>query len=990
MKFKSVLKAGDFCAPKSWMPMLLTTSLLLVSTNLLASQAGSVISSETSSSVNDVEALVRQVQNQTLRLSKSMRDKAAESAAVDIAKARHQGLLRLAELSPSDVVNMKIPNRGSVTSKIKPYLLDRKKLTGAVEVIYEDDANNGIAQVQYRLMQNGRKFVIKPTLPGQLKGLTTDQHIEISGLHLPVDDSESYLLLEQGDTAQTSQLVTPQGASITLGEQKTLVMLINFQDNAEVKPWSVEETSDLVFNRVDAFIRENSYGKTWLTGEVLDFTTLPIAQTCDSWVIYTASREALSTQGIDVYDFDKIIYIFPENSACGWTGKGTLGGNPGRTYINGSFTLNTVGHELGHNLGLQHANAFECGDFAIAENCLNLSYGDKVDIMGAFGNEGHFNAFNKEILGWSKDDAASVESVNTSGTYFISPLASQQASGSKGLKVLRHLTATGEQYWYYLEYRRAEGFDQFIADTPALSNGVLVHYASDSDISSSRYLDMTPASGFYDWNDAALSIGQSYTDMEAGVVIEPVEITPDGIWVNVQVSQELCVASAPTLTITEPVSWGAAGNAQTYQLTVTNNDSDSCPQTDFALSAAVPVAWSADNAILSLLPGESKTATITVFSADDAEDGFYTISFSAENAVSQEYIATQEATFVVESPQLQCQAVDPVLHLQSQSAQTVAPGETIDFQGLLENQDSLECDASLYNITANLPDGWLVSEQQVQLAPQQSQPVTVTITSPQIAQTDTYNVTLVAEVANKTESAAMADAIFGIDRTLACELRQPELNLLSDAIQSGISGETLTYQFSLLNHNSLDCESQAFLIDAGLPEGWSTTAQQLTLASGESQEFILNITSPASVNAADYALPINATNVQNTAQFAQQSVTYRVLAMENAAPVAEDDIVIITDKSAVDIDVLANDFDPDGDLLTLVSVSPGAKGSVSITTDGKVYYVPAKSFKNSDSFTYVVTDGELQISATVTIQLQSDESSSGGKGGKGGGKGAKG
>ncbi len=91
----------------------------------------------------------------------------------------------------------------------------------------------------------------------------------------------------------------------------------------------------------------------------------------------------------------------------------------------------------------------------------------------------------------------------------------------------------------------------------------------------------------------------------------------------------------------------------------------------------------------------------------------------------------------------------------------------------------------------------------------------------------------------------------------------------------------------------------------------------------------------------------------------------------NQAPVATDDNATTDEDTPVQIDVLANDTDPDGDNLTVNSiVSQAANGSA--TTDGStVTYTPNAQFNGNDSFEYEVSDGNggldtALVNVTVT------------------------
>ncbi len=78
---------------------------------------------------------------------------------------------------------------------------------------------------------------------------------------------------------------------------------------------------------------------------------------------------------------------------------------------------------------------------------------------------------------------------------------------------------------------------------------------------------------------------------------------------------------------------------------------------------------------------------------------------------------------------------------------------------------------------------------------------------------------------------------------------------------------------------------------------------------------------------------------------------------EDRSPTPVDDSARTGRDQSVDVDVRANDSDPDGDALTVDSVTQPAHGSAAIQADGTVRYTPASGFEGRDSFTYTVGDG---------------------------------
>ncbi|MFV0472826.1 MAG: Ig-like domain-containing protein, partial [Pikeienuella sp.] len=89
----------------------------------------------------------------------------------------------------------------------------------------------------------------------------------------------------------------------------------------------------------------------------------------------------------------------------------------------------------------------------------------------------------------------------------------------------------------------------------------------------------------------------------------------------------------------------------------------------------------------------------------------------------------------------------------------------------------------------------------------------------------------------------------------------------------------------------------------------------------------------------------------------------------NANPVAVDDAVSTGFGETVVIDVLANDTDADSETLTVTEVGTATNGAVEII-DGRVAYNPNEGFAGTDSFTYIISDGEGgSATGTVTVTV---------------------
>ncbi len=92
----------------------------------------------------------------------------------------------------------------------------------------------------------------------------------------------------------------------------------------------------------------------------------------------------------------------------------------------------------------------------------------------------------------------------------------------------------------------------------------------------------------------------------------------------------------------------------------------------------------------------------------------------------------------------------------------------------------------------------------------------------------------------------------------------------------------------------------------------------------------------------------------------------------NHAPTASADTYAATEDTALNVNaasgVLANDTDPDGDMLTAVLDTDVSHGTLTLNPNGSFTYTPAVNFNGSDSFTYHASDGSLS-SGTVTATL---------------------
>lgn len=569
-------------------------------------------------------------------------EKSARLQAIIAAAAERRTLLAsIIERNPGAVLRMALPSkvRSGMPTQAHAYLEQSQQLQGELEVRIEDHPD-GKARQRHFLNIAGQKVALHfASVPPALQtGATLKVRGVLVGDSMALESDETSLALLTSDGTAGTAAVSTATLADTLGEQRTLVVLVNFQNDPTNRPWTTTGARDMVFGTVSEYMRENSYGQTWLNGDVSGWHTIAQDNTvCDSDKLATLANQAAAAAGFDLAAYRRFIYVYPMVSSCGWSGMSTVGGNPSKSWINGKFNLMTVAHELGHAFGLAHSHALECGSTTLGSSCQIYEYGDHFDIMGNY-TTGHFSAFQKGMLGWLGSGASpDITTVQSGGTYALEPYESL-SFGTKALRVPKGIDPiTGAQAWYYLEFRQALGADSFLAGNTNILNGVLTHSGVDNDRNSHYQLDTTPASksyGWDDWEDTAIAVGASYTDTGSGVTLRTVSASASGASVSVDFGTQSCVRGVPTMTLSPAQGpWVAPGTAVSYTVSLTNKDGSACGASSFSVRATPPTGWAASLSLspLNLQPGQTATTTLTVNSAVTAADGFYNIAVVATN-----------------------------------------------------------------------------------------------------------------------------------------------------------------------------------------------------------------------------------------------------------------------------------------------------------------------------------------------------------------------
>src|SRR4051812_18402115 len=416
-----------------------------------------------------------------------------------------------------------------------PAAAQAERLTGTLRAIHFDDPAHGVSRNSY-LLQTPSGSVPLRTGSADLLQLAGER-VQVSGQ--PNGDA---LVVSGGAGGLQSLVAAPN--TLGLGSHSVAVILLTGTWGGSVPtPAQADATIFSGSSSVNAFYQEESWGKLSLTGAVFGPYAVPDG---DAGCPFTRFGDDALAQarahGQAVDGYQHYLFVFPYTPQCQWAGVAELPGT--RTWVNGELDLRVVGHELGHNFGLNHAASLSCNDGSgkgaqLTDSCNQDEYGDPFDNMG-MGADGprQLNAWHKEQAGWV--DASAMQTVSASGDYTVAPLEQNQR-GPIGLRVPR--PGRADSLW--IDFRQPAGaFDAYPATSPAV-NGVLLHVDPDvTQVEQSRLLDATPDTTSF--ADASLTPGHSFTDSGTGIRVTTLSVSPLGAVVHVSLDGSGAGVSPPT------------------------------------------------------------------------------------------------------------------------------------------------------------------------------------------------------------------------------------------------------------------------------------------------------------------------------------------------------------------------------------------------------------------------------------------------------------
>jgi len=313
------------------------------------------------------------------------------------------------------------------------------------------------------------------------------------------------IIVTIGSTVSIMQAFTT--GTVAKGPQRVIVVLVEFPDKKHSV--STETIRQIVFNDLNDFYREASYGLMSVTGDITSrwYQTQTSLSKLDlqEWTYNENDMKLFEKEAIEsadkevnyhLYDFVILVAageVWP-HAACRLAVLANDGMLRGIVVNEGSY-LGTYAHELGHVLPSNYEPRKGCGlpdlysyDASGKGHDPNIFVGP-WDIMGEHNPPRRFSAWSLMELGW-----ITPEIINVATSVTPLPITLRPLESDSGVRVL--VLPISETLSYVVEVRRQIG-----SDTNLPSEGVLVYLvdlSKDNGCGPVRVIDSHPETSTLD------------------------------------------------------------------------------------------------------------------------------------------------------------------------------------------------------------------------------------------------------------------------------------------------------------------------------------------------------------------------------------------------------------------------------------------------------------------------------------------------------------
>ena len=342
-------------------------------------------------------------------------------------------------------------------------------------------------------------------------------------------------------------------------EMRIAVIPIQFRGDSRI-PGSARALGDKYFNTPDTdgidrslarFLHEASYGQVSVTGEVFpvvrinskrggceDYSNYTIPYRADYYYWALDAHDQLEASGVDLSSFTHIEYVWPRTD-CSFAGKGAMPGeyswinmgpqgwaNPALSDTQDPLTV--VIHEIGHNLGLNHAGVARCSfngrRVSLGGTCARGSTvltGHPFLVMGYPRKNRLLTAYERFIAGFLNEDQYPQYAESGEIEVTLNPVEFSD-SVIKGARIVRQLTGPREYRQVTrpsngrelcVEWHRPLGIFNTMKGSAKIMNGLMVNVCDERPL----LVDAHPKTSTL--MDAALKVGETLVDQFSGIQV---------------------------------------------------------------------------------------------------------------------------------------------------------------------------------------------------------------------------------------------------------------------------------------------------------------------------------------------------------------------------------------------------------------------------------------------------------------------------------------